>query len=79
MKNLKLVASLFLAILAIIVALQNTDEARVHILFATVTMSHALLLLVTFAAGGLAGIILGIWLSRSRRGPENVKQKGAAG
>jgi uncharacterized integral membrane protein len=71
MKNFKLLAALALAVFVIIVALQNTDEVDTHILFATVSMSRALLIAVTFASGGLVGLAAGLWMARARRAGAN--------
>jgi uncharacterized integral membrane protein len=69
MKNAKLLVALALAALVIIVALQNTATVDTKVLFATVSMSRALLLAVTFAAGAVVGLVGGLWIARSRRTP----------
>jgi len=67
MKNAKLVATLVLAVLVVIVALQNTEEVETRVLFATLTMSRALLIAVTFGSGAVVGLVGGLWIARSRR------------
>ena len=67
MKNAKLIAILVLAALVVIVALQNTEEVETRVLFATLTMSRALLIGVTVGSGALVGLAGGLWIARSRR------------
>ncbi len=57
MKKLKIVAIVVISILALVVFLQNTDSVETRLLFMTVTMSRALLLILTFILGFAAGII----------------------
>jgi uncharacterized integral membrane protein len=67
MKNAKLLIALALAALVIVVALQNTDQVDTKVLFATISMSRALLIAVTFAAGAVVGLVGGLMIARSRR------------
>lgn len=67
MKNVKIVAALVAAMLVVLVAWQNAESTEVRIVFATVTMSRALLLALTFACGTIAGLGLGLWLKRAHR------------
>ncbi len=53
-----IVVVLALAVIAILV-LQNTKHVDTHVLFATVTMPLAVLLLVTGVAGFVAGLLVG--------------------
>jgi hypothetical protein len=59
MRNAKLITLAVGLLLAVVVVLQNTEDATVRILFTTVIMSRAVLLgatlLVGFALGLLAG------------------------
>jgi len=59
MKKWKLWAAAALALLILIVVLQNTDSVETHVLWITVTMPRVLLLLVTLLAGVVVGLILG--------------------
>jgi uncharacterized integral membrane protein len=61
---IKLILSVVLGVLVIIVALQNTASVETHILFASVTMPRALLLLCTLAIGFVIGIIVTISVLR---------------
>lgn len=53
----KLVMLVVVVVLAVIIFMQNREIVETHILFATFQMSRALLLIVTFALGFLAGIL----------------------
>lgn len=55
--KVKLVALVVVVILAVIIFFQNTETVETHILLATFQMSRALLLIVTFALGFLAGLL----------------------
>jgi uncharacterized integral membrane protein len=56
-KQIKLIAILFVCAAAIVVFLQNTEVVETNILFATLRMSRALLLMLTFILGYIAGLI----------------------
>ena len=56
-KQIKLIAILFVCIGAVIVFLQNTEVVQTKILFATLRMSMALLLMLTFILGYIVGLI----------------------
>ena len=66
MRNLKLIAASFLAILVAIVVVQNREPVATHVLFATVVMPHAILLFITAAAGFALGVLLTLSLSTKR-------------
>ncbi len=53
-----------LLILTIIVVMQNQEAVETKILFATITMPRALLLLITLAAGVVVGLLLGTRLAK---------------
>jgi uncharacterized integral membrane protein len=57
MKKAKLAAVVVLSILAVVIVLQNTEVTQTRILFMTVQMSRALLLILTFALGFVTGIL----------------------
>ncbi len=56
MSRLKIVVVAIVAVLAVIVILQNTDAVSTRVLFATVTMSQAILLLLVLVAGFFLGM-----------------------
>lgn len=58
MKRWKLVAAVVAGLLAIILVLQNTQEVETRLLFVTVTMPRAVLLLVTLLIGFILGLLL---------------------
>jgi uncharacterized integral membrane protein len=57
MQNAKLFAIAVLVIAAIIVIVQNTAAVETRLLFATVTMPRAVLLLLTLSIGFVLGIL----------------------
>jgi uncharacterized integral membrane protein len=54
--KVKLIIALILVVLAVILILQNTESVETKLLFATVTMPRAILLLVTLAIGFGSGM-----------------------
>jgi len=68
MKKAKLIAIIVICILAVVIVLQNTELAQARILFWTVSMSRALLLLLALALGFLAGILVSTFFLRKRGG-----------
>ena len=65
-RKLKLAGVLVLAILTIVIVLQNTAAVETKLLFATVTMPRALLLLLTFLTGMAVGmpVAVHVWGGR---------------
>jgi len=59
MKRLKLIVTVIVVLLAVIIILQNTASVETRLLFATVTMPRAVLLVTTTAIGFLAGLVVG--------------------
>jgi len=57
MKKVKIAVIIVISILALIIFLQNTEAVETKLLFATVTMSRALLLMLTFIMGFVGGLI----------------------
>ncbi len=66
MKNAKSILLLVLAILIVIVGLQNAESVETKLLFVTITMSRALLLLVTFVIGAACGFGACLWMRRDK-------------
>jgi uncharacterized integral membrane protein len=56
MSRLKIIVLTIVAVLVVIVVLQNTDPVHTEILFVTITMPRAILLFVTLVAGFGIGI-----------------------
>ena len=68
MKRLRFVLTFVLAILVAIVALQNTEAVETDILFATVTMPRAVLLLTTSLIGFALGILTSlVWMRKHEK------------
>ena len=64
MKTLKPVLVAFLLVLVIVVVFQNTDTVETKLLFTTIAMPSALLLLLTLLVGVVFGIVLGVTMPR---------------
>ena len=62
-RRLKYVGMAIIALLVLIIVLQNTESVRTDLLFVSITMPRAVLLFVTF----VIGFILGMF-ARRRRG-----------
>ena len=55
--KVKFIIVLVISVLALILILQNTKAVETKVLFMTITMPRALLLLITFLVGFIAGLI----------------------
>ena len=62
--RIRIVIAIVVAILAVIVALQNTQAVETKLLLVTITMPRAVLLFVTLLVGFALGLITATWLSR---------------
>jgi uncharacterized integral membrane protein len=67
MRNLKIITASILAILVAIMVVQNREPVVTHLLFATVSMPHAVLLFITAAAGFALGALLALSLNKKRK------------
>ena len=67
--KIKLVALVVVAVMAIIIFLQNTEMAEARIFFLRIEMSRALLLILTFALGLLTGILVAVNFLRKKTKP----------
>lgn len=74
MKKVKLIAIVVISILAFIIFLQNTESVETKILFMNVAMPRAILLILTFLAGFVAGIITTSLLLRKSEKKKTVPQ-----
>ena len=72
MKKLRLIVTLVLAVLVVIVVLQNTDAVETQLLFATVTMPRAVLLLTTALIGFALGILTSLVWMRKQEKPRST-------
>ena len=62
----KLVVALILIVVAVVLLVQNTESVETKLLFATVAMPRAILLLVTLAIGSGAGMAVAGLLGRRK-------------
>ena len=60
MQRAKTLALAACALVAVIVAIQNRETVDTRLLFVTVTMPRALLLIVTLLIGAAIGLVLGM-------------------
>ena len=68
MKKAKFIIVLIIFLLTLILILQNTEAVETKLLFMTITMPRALLLLVTFLVGFTAGLItMSVLMSKSSK------------
>ncbi|MCF7804951.1 MAG: LapA family protein [Candidatus Marinimicrobia bacterium] len=58
MKTWKIITTLVVAVLVLIVVLQNTAAVETRILFFTLTLPRALLLFLTFLVGFILGLVV---------------------
>jgi uncharacterized integral membrane protein len=70
MKKAKVIGIILISILVVVIFLQNTEAVETRLLLTTVTMSRALLLILTFVAGFAAGLIT---MSYMMRKPKKTK------
>ncbi len=66
MKKAKLIVIVILALIGVIIVLQNTESVDTKILFATIIMPRAILLLVAIAIGFVLGILVSIMSQKKR-------------
>ena len=64
MRKAKLIGSIILILLIVIVVLQNTQSVETKILFFTITMPRALLLIASAAIGFVLGLLSSLRISR---------------
>lgn len=68
MKKTRLIVMLVLAVLVVIVLLQNTEAVETRLLFATVIMPRALLLFTTALVGFALGILVSLmWIRKQEK------------
>lgn len=66
MARFKIYLALVLIVLVLIVILQNTAPVETKILFITITMPRAALLVITLLIGAVAGILAALGLGKKR-------------
>jgi len=75
MRKVKLIVIIIVSVLTIVILLQNTEPVQARVLFATVQMSRALLMMLTFVLGFIVGILVPTYFLRKAGG----KTKSEAG
>jgi uncharacterized integral membrane protein len=68
MRKVKLVVIIVISILTIVILLQNAEPVQARVLFATVQMSQALLMMLTFVLGFVVGILVPTYFLRKTGG-----------
>ena len=74
MKKVKVIVIIVISILAFIIFLQNTESVETKILFMRVAMPRAILLILTFIVGFVAGTVTTSLLLRKSEKKKTVKQ-----
>jgi uncharacterized integral membrane protein len=67
MRKVKLIAIVLIAILTIVILVQNTEPVQARILFRPVTMSLALLMVLAFVLGFTIGILVATYLLKRKK------------
>jgi uncharacterized integral membrane protein len=74
MKKAKIILIAVISLLALIIFLQNTQTVETRILFMKVSMSRALLLILTFLMGFAAGIVTTTYIMRKPAAAEKSQK-----
>jgi lipopolysaccharide assembly protein A len=64
MKRFKLISITILILLGIIIILQNTEQVETKLLFVSITMPRAILLMATTLIGFALGILVSLFFQR---------------
>ncbi len=67
MKKAKIIIVVVISILALIIIFQNREVMKTKILFMTVEMSRALLLILTFGLGFITGLVVSFTVKKTRQ------------
>ncbi len=68
MRKFKLIAIVVISVLTIIILLRNTEPVEARILFEPVSISLALLMVLTFVLGFTTGILVATYFLRKKTG-----------
>ena len=66
LNKIKIIAAAIVALLVLIIVLQNTESVDTKLLFVTMTMPRAALLFGTLTIGFVLGVLCCSWLTRVR-------------
>jgi uncharacterized integral membrane protein len=67
MKKAKIIIVVVISILALIIIFQNREVTTTKILFMTVEMSRALLLILTFGLGFITGLVVSFLVKKTKQ------------
>lgn len=66
MDKAKLIIAAIVAAILIILILQNSDDVEIRVLFATIIMPRAVLIVITALSGFVIGVLMAMVYSRKR-------------
>ncbi|MFC1843396.1 LapA family protein [Thermodesulfobacteriota bacterium] len=72
MKRFKLISIAILTLLGIIIILQNTEQVETRLLFLSITMPRAILLMGTTLIGFALGILISLFFQRKDHEPKKL-------
>ena len=75
MRKTKIVVILIVSLLSLIVFIQNRQAIDTKLLFVTITMPLALLLILTFIMGSILGLVIASYVLREPRKPRPQVEK----
>ena len=75
MSRFKMICIAVLTILGVIIILQNTDQVETKILFLSISMPRAILLMGTTLIGFALGILVSFFFQRKDRPPKELRDK----
>ena len=70
MKRFKMISIAVLAILGVIIILQNTEQVETRILFLSITMPRAILLMGTTLIGFALGVLVALFFPQKEKPKE---------
>jgi len=70
MQRFKLITAAILALLGVVIILQNTEPVETKLLFLSITMPRAVLLLGTTLIGFALGVLVSLFLQRNNKLPK---------
>ena len=77
MQRLKLIAIAILALLGVIIILQNTEPVETIILFRSITMPRAILLMGTTLIGFALGVLVSLFVKRKDKSKKLLHKSGS--
>ena len=75
MRKTKIIVILIVSLLSLIVFIQNRQAIDTKLLFVTITMPLALLLILTFIMGSILGLVIASYVLREPRKPRPQVEK----